>query len=180
MNMEKEFGVWHRLKADIHASEREVLFPPQEVWWCSIGINVGVEADGKHSLFERPVIVFRKCSKEMFWALPLTTKIKSPSPYYFPFILNEVHQTALISQMRVLSSKRLIRRLAKLSDAEFTRLNVSVIEYIQKTDPVRGPQVPNGNNGASLATHGDLSTMRSAQDEEKAPREDGTSRSASP
>jgi hypothetical protein len=27
----------------------------RDVWWCSLGVNVGVEADGKHGNFERPV-----------------------------------------------------------------------------------------------------------------------------
>ncbi len=28
--------------------------------WCSIGINVGDEEDGKNELYERPVLVIKK------------------------------------------------------------------------------------------------------------------------
>jgi hypothetical protein len=32
----------------------------REVWGCSLGANIGVEADGKHDNFERPVLVLMK------------------------------------------------------------------------------------------------------------------------
>ena len=202
--IEKDFASWMRMKERIHKKERDILFHAQEVWWCSLGANVGVEADGKNTLFERPVVVFRKLNSEMFWALPLTSKMKDERPYHFKLTLQNRPQVILLSQMRVLSTKRLIRRLTslsqnassacgenecdmksvspegdspastnarfrprnapsaccgnreadvftKLSDREFASLGECMYAYIQKTDPLRGPQVPNGNNEHSVS-----------------------------
>ena len=59
--------------------------------------------------------------------------------------MHEKIHTIILSQLRVLSTKRLIRRLSKLSDAQFMLLDKAMIEFLYKTDPLRGPQVPNGN-----------------------------------
>jgi len=144
--MFKDFFKWHLRKKEIDIKERTVLYRAQEIWWCSIGANVGVEADGKSVLFERPVLVFRKFNKDMFWGLPLTSQIKEDKPFYFAFSLQSRSQTAVLSQMRVLSSKRLIRRLGKISDKQQQGLNAAVIRFLQQTDPLRGPRVPNGNS----------------------------------
>lgn len=144
--MFKDFFKWHTVKSKIDQTSHRILFRPQEIWWCSIGANVGVETDGKNVLFERPVLVFRKFGEHMFWGLPLTSQIKRDKPYYFTFSLHKKNnQTAVLSQMRVLSSKRLLRRLGKVSDAQFVTLNKAVTNFIIKTDPLRGPRVPNGN-----------------------------------
>jgi len=142
--MFKDFFKWHTLKAKIDKGPHQVLFRPQEIWWCSIGTNIGVEEDGKHALFERPVLVFRKFGERMFWGLPLTSKIKKDKHFYFMFSLHQKSQTALLSQMRVMSSKRLIRRLGKISDAQLVALNKAITRFITETDPLRGPRVPNG------------------------------------
>ena len=144
--MLKDFFRWHSLKAKIDQGRHQVLFRPREIWWCSIGANVGVEENGKHALFERPVLIFRRFNDEMFWGLPLTSKIKTDKPFYFTFSLHQRSQTALLSQMRVLSSKRLVRRLGKVSDSQFATLNKAVVNFITETDPLRGPRVPNGNS----------------------------------
>jgi mRNA interferase MazF len=73
--MKKDYSEWHEKKTDIElSSETRVFFHEREVWWCSLGANVGFEQDGKGIKFARPVIVFKKFNKEVFWALPLSTK----------------------------------------------------------------------------------------------------------
>lgn len=44
----------------MHASEGEILFYEREIWWCSLGVNIGFEQDGTNDLFERPVLVIKK------------------------------------------------------------------------------------------------------------------------
>ncbi len=142
--MFKDFFKWHTLKSTIEKGPHRVFFRPKEIWWCSIGANVGVEENGKHALFERPVLVFRKFGEHMFWGLPLTSQIKQNKNFYFTFSLHQKSQTALLGQMRVFSSKRLVRRLGKVSDAQFVALNKAIVRLIHETDPLRGPRVPNG------------------------------------
>jgi len=82
----------------------------------------------------------------MFWGLPLTSRVKQHKPFHFSFSLHQKSQTAILSQMRILSSKRLIRRLGKVSDAQLVALNKAIVSFITETDPLRGPRVPNGNS----------------------------------
>lgn len=139
----KDFQKWHSLKSEIENNHLAPLFGQQEVWWCSLGSNVGVESDGKNDLFERPILIYRKFNKEMFWGLPMTSK-KKEGKFYFTFPLHKTERTVMLSQMRILSAKRLIRRLGKISDSLFIQLTATVGELI-KTAPFREPRVPNGN-----------------------------------
>lgn len=142
--MEKDFSQWHSLKTIIENDRHSPFFHEQEIWWCSLGANVGFEEDGKNELFERPVLVWRKFNREMFWGLPLTSK-KKLGHFYYSFMVHDQDRTAIISQLRVLSAKRLIRRLSKISDSQFGLLEHAINSFIKKTDPLRGPRVPNGN-----------------------------------
>ena len=76
--MKKDYQRWHEEKTAIEDSYgQRVFFHEREVWWCSIGFNVGFEQDGRGEKFARPVLVFKKFNKEVFWAIPLSTKIKT-------------------------------------------------------------------------------------------------------
>ena len=143
--MKRDFQKWHGLKSKIDEKNSSVLFRSQEIWWCSLGANVGVEADGKNELFQRPVLIWRKFNREMFWGLPITSQEKSGKPFYFHITIHNQIYTVVFSQLRILSTKRLIRRLGKLSDKQFILLNEAMIDFLHETDPLRGPRVPNGN-----------------------------------
>jgi mRNA interferase MazF len=140
--MAKDFQKWHELKAEID-SERELpLFREGEIWWCSLGANVGVEEDGKNDSFERPVLVFRKFNANMLWGLPMTSRAIRMQ-YDCAVSFHGQSRTVLISQMRILSAKRLLRRVGKLDPEEFLTLARYMSVFFEiKTDPLRDPRVP--------------------------------------
>ena len=142
--MSKDFSKWHAVKTIIENKYRGPFFREREIWWCSLGSNVGFEEDGKHDRFERPVLILRKFNKEMCWALPLTSREKQGA-YYHVLSLHGRTSTVLLSQLRVLSVKRLIRRLGKVSETAFEELQSSMVGLIKQTDSLRSPRVPNGN-----------------------------------
>ena len=142
--MQKDFQKWHTLKSYIEEFHPAPLFCEREIWWCSLGANVGVEEDGKNQFFERPILVYRKFNKEMLWAIPMTSRERE-GKFYFSFPLHGIKRTVILSQIRVLSAKRLVRRVGKMSAMQFRFLEDSFQTFIKKTDPVRGPRVPNGN-----------------------------------
>lgn len=142
--MSKDFFSWHALKTDIERDKTSPLFREREIWWCSLGLNVGIEEDGKHELFQRPILVFRKFNKEMLWALPMTSK-KKEGKFYHSFDFHEQERTALLSQIRTISAKRLIRRLGKMNEQDFFLLQQAFVSLINETDPLRSPRVPDGN-----------------------------------
>ena len=135
--MKKDFQTWHRIKSKIDLEHQPPPFHEREVWWCSLGANVGVEEDGKNKFFERPIIVVRKFNKDMLWGIPATLQ-KKDGAFYFTFTLSGKEQVALISQIRTLSSKRLIRRMGKLSVKQFTALMCAVTDLIKKSGSLAG------------------------------------------
>jgi mRNA interferase MazF len=105
------------------------IFHEQEIWWCSIGVNIGYEVDGKNTKFERPILVFRKFNKGMFWGIPLTSKIKKGN-FYLTFDFKDRKSTIILSQLRILSSKRLIRKMGSLSNETFKEIEKMVLKLI--------------------------------------------------
>jgi mRNA interferase MazF len=74
--MLKEFDNWNEQKKCLHKIEQLPMFSEREVWWCSLGVNVGDEQDGKGENFTRPVLVLKKFNRNLFVGVPMSTKIK--------------------------------------------------------------------------------------------------------
>ena len=127
----KNFQKWQTLKIKIHEEHEAPIFKEREVWWCSLGANIGVEEDGKNERFERPVLGIRKFNKEMFFGIPLTSRLKE-SAYHFPFSLHERISTALLSQLRLWSAKRLIRRIGRIGRGQFGEIQKKMSDVITK------------------------------------------------
>lgn len=132
-NYSKDYKSWHKLKSQIENEGEEKFFHEQEIWWCSIGVNVGYEEDGKNTKFERPVLVFRKFNKGMYWGIPLTSKIKK-GKFYFTFDFKERSSTVILSQLRILSSKRLIRRMGKINKGSFLEIESKISGLIKSAE----------------------------------------------
>lgn len=132
--MEKDFWKWHGQKINIHHKKEQVFFHEGEVWWCALGINVGSEEDGKNERFERPVLVYRKFNKEVFWALPMTTKEKK-GMFYVQCIYENREFSIILSQIRLLDSKRLLRKVRTLSKMEFEEIDTVFQKFIKQTTP---------------------------------------------
>ncbi len=130
--MQKDFKAWHTKKSNIHNNTlRRVYFNEREIWWCSLGANVGYEQDGKGDDFMRPVILLKQFNKEVCWALPLTTQIKN-GRHYFPIDLSDGRERrAILSQLRLVDAKRLKKKLAVLPEKRFQELRKAVIALLQ-------------------------------------------------
>jgi|SRR3989344_453029 len=114
-----KFTNWIKLKIKLHLGEDiNFYFKEREIWWASIGANVGSEIEGKNTNFERPVLVLKKFSKDMMWVLPLTSKHKE-SRYHHKIEYRNQEFNVVLSQLRTISSKRLLRKIRKISPVEF-------------------------------------------------------------
>ncbi|MCX6780980.1 MAG: hypothetical protein NT003_02595 [Candidatus Magasanikbacteria bacterium] len=63
----KKFDEWNNLKQRLHGRVWRHYIREGEIWFCSLGVNIGWEQDGKNETFERPVLVVRKLSRHYFW-----------------------------------------------------------------------------------------------------------------
>lgn len=105
----KDFDSWHKLKKKIqNSTENLPTFKEREVWWCSLGLNIGTEEDGKNFNFERPVLILKKLNDGQAWVLPMSSKIKS-GYFYFQIKHNNKLSNILLAQLRLISTKRLSR-----------------------------------------------------------------------
>lgn len=108
----------------------------REIWWCSIGVNVGVEQDGENDLYERPVLIIRKFNHRHFIGVPLTTQLKDFPFRHTLYYRNEAEGQvregqALLSQMRSYDAMRLTRYVAKLGPKQFKELLEEVSRMLE-------------------------------------------------
>lgn len=117
--MEKDFDSWNSKKKETHKTEKKKIFYEREVWWCILGVNVGVEMDGKHEFFLRPVIVVRKFNKDMSIVAPTTAQDKNNK--YYLSVSGEDGKTynICLSQIRNVSSKRLLRKIGTVKETDY-------------------------------------------------------------
>lgn len=130
--MEKNFDKWNTIKKEVDKKivGRNLYFYEREVWWCSLGVNVGVEADGKNNNFERPVLILKKFNGDMVWVAPLTSKERF-GDYYHKVTHEGGDSWVCLSQIKTLSTKRLLRKIGMISAQEFKDIIEKVISYIK-------------------------------------------------
>lgn len=125
--MEKDFQKWHKIKTALDNTATRIFFHEREVWWCSIGMNVGFEQDGRGERFARPILIFKKFNNEVFWAIPLSTKIKKGKFYVAIDLKNGIPRVAIISQLRLIDAKRLLDKIGVISQDNYNLIQKAVI-----------------------------------------------------
>ena len=121
--MEKDFDKWNQEKkvVDQKVINKDLFFYPREIWWCAAGLNIGVEANGKHENFERPMLIIKKFNSEMVWVVPLTTQGKD-NTYYYKLEHELIKSWVIISQIKTISTKRLLRKIGSISESDFEKI----------------------------------------------------------
>jgi mRNA interferase MazF len=115
----KNFLAWVQLKEKLHNQNRDkTIIKERDIWWCSIGCNVGDKVDGKSQWFNRPVLIIKKFNKNIFYGMPLTTKLKD-NPYYVAFTFQGRTISAMLSHMRLLDKRRLQGKMGQLDQKDF-------------------------------------------------------------
>ena len=108
---QKDFDNWNERKKNINSSHNGVrYFKEREIWWTSIGVNIGSDIDGKNDLFERPVLIIKKLHGTKFFGITLTTKAKTGS-YFLPITHSGMQRVAVFIDAKVFSSQRLVRKI---------------------------------------------------------------------
>ncbi len=123
----KEFVEWAKIKIRLHFLNYDNLpyFKDREIWWCSLGLNIGYEENGKNQNFERPVLILKKYNRFILLAVPFTSKKKIGKYYHRSGYLGKNYYV-ILSQLRLISSKRLRRKIRILSQKEFFEIKNKV------------------------------------------------------
>lgn len=128
--MSKKFSEWNELKIQLHNNKKEQYFKERDIFWVSIGVNIGFEQDGKGEIFSRPVLIVKKYGKNIFFGIPLSTQLKEGS-FFFDFELDGQKSSALLVQARIYDAKRLENKIGKLSVEDFKRLKIKPGELLE-------------------------------------------------
>jgi len=110
----KQFDHWNEVAKLLDSSEKKQEFHNGEIWWCSIGVNIGREECGKGFMFARPVLIFNKISDELFWGIPFTTTLQYNEKYTEAVIIEDKITYALIAQKTTYSCKRLREKIGNI------------------------------------------------------------------
>ena len=123
--MYSQYNKWNEIKITIENENIIVGFKERDIFYMNMGKNSGFEQDGKGENFVRPVVIIKGFNKNMFFWIPLSTKIKEGKFYYkFQFQKKDelVENIALLSQMRLFSTKRLLNKIGVISKEDFESL----------------------------------------------------------
>ncbi len=128
--MVKDFTEWHGVKTRIDAKDKALpSIRQREIWWCSIGVNVGHEEDGKGDVYSRPVLIVRKFNTHVFLGVPLTTRMKD-GWHHHRIHFHGKEQCLMITQIRLFDTKRLTTKLGKLSRVQFDAVRAALKDMI--------------------------------------------------
>ncbi len=120
--MVKDFDRWNDRKKDLDGRGDRPFYHAREVWWCSVGVNVGNELDGTGKHHDRPVLILRPFNAETFFGICLVGHART-GRYYFPLgKIDDRDAVANLSQARLFDSKRLIRKIGTIDERTFREL----------------------------------------------------------
>lgn len=128
--MRKDFDGWNREKKRMNNRPTTPFYHEREIWWCALGINIGFEQDGTGTNYDRPVLIIRGFNPHVFFGVALTGR-KKRGKYYLPIGEIEGRQASVIlSQVRLIDSKRLVRKMSTLEEDTFKEVRISIARIL--------------------------------------------------
>ncbi len=128
-SIQKNFDSWNKRKKEINEEEPNFYYE-REIRWCSLGINIGFEQDGTSEAYKRPVLIIKGFSRHVCLIIPLTTS-KKKNPYHFEVGIVEGKEAfAILSQIRLIDTKRLHGPLAVLGKDKFNEIKKAIKDLL--------------------------------------------------
>ncbi|MDP3975325.1 MAG: pyrroline-5-carboxylate reductase [bacterium] len=129
----QEFNLWNQKK-----KQTEKLHPVDihegGIYCGRVGKNIGVEQHGKGEESLRPILVFKKFDRHMFWGIPLS-KTKRRGSWYFPFSFKtNVTSVAILPQIRLFDSRRLKYIMGYIRQKDFLEIRQKISNFLKAAD----------------------------------------------
>lgn len=128
--MQKDFDGWGVQKQKIHFEGEAPFCHEREVWWCALGTNVGFEQDGTGKNYDRPVVILKGFNKHVFFCVALTGRKREGAFYLYLGSIEDRDSSAVLSQVRLCDSKRLVRKIGTLDEGVFQKLQKALIRTL--------------------------------------------------
>jgi UDP-N-acetylglucosamine 1-carboxyvinyltransferase len=137
----KRFLEWLGLKEKLHSVYRKPpLVSEGDIWWTSMGENIGREINGKNEKFSRPVLIFKKLSKELYVVIPFTSQQHTGS-WYVPYKFGKKNMYACLHQVRSIDYRRFYTRLTQMGSEDFYQVQKGFASLYQKICPAISGEV---------------------------------------
>ena len=123
----KNYDIWNKWKKRLNKSRQSAWFQEGEIWWTSIGCNIGCEIDGKSDRFSRPVLIMKWVSKNSFIGMPLTGTTKDNPGHHQ---CENESGSIILEQIRFYSAQRLLEKKGEMQSDEFEKIINAFVKYI--------------------------------------------------
>jgi transketolase len=160
----KRFSEWLSLKQDLNELQQAMpRIATGDVWWCSVGVNVGSEMDGKGDFFTRPVLVLKKLSHETFWGIPGTSKRKEGS-WFSKVLFQGKEQVFVLSDIRSFSTRRLDKRIGRITDENLAKIKTDFVSLLLNNPKNINPSENNGGDAGNPEHLLEMTTISKSSD----------------
>lgn len=126
----KIFDKWNEVKKDINSKKINFQFKQRDIFFMSVGKNIGFEQNGHGDDFKRPVLVFRKFNKYIFQGIPLTSKIKEDKFHCEFEYKRGTRSFAVLSQLKLFDIRRACYYDGKISHEMFAEVKEKINNLI--------------------------------------------------
>ena len=123
----KQIQEWCKVKIFL-LNKNKIIFKQGNIWWCSLGMNLGEEMFGKGPKFTRPILIFRKFTSNSFLGLPITKQEKEGN-WYTEITIHKEKRWIILNQARILDKKRLTNRIGALDNNDINKVRKSFLEF---------------------------------------------------
>jgi len=118
----KNFLEWIGLKERLHNTEHEPPFVSErDMWWISLGENIGSEMNGKSNRFSRPALILKKLAHGFYLIAPTTTQ-KNEGTWYVLVQLGKKDEYVCLNQIRTIDYRRLHSKLGQVATDDFKKV----------------------------------------------------------
>jgi mRNA interferase MazF len=128
--MKKDFDGWNKQKKKVDIQTTPPFPNEREVWWCKLGVNVGSEENGSGYAHARPIVILKGLSTETCLVIPLTTSTDKHKLRPSVGIVGERNARAILSQMRVVDTRRFTSKIGYLDKEIFKEIRKAVKDML--------------------------------------------------
>lgn len=126
----KDFNKWNSFKKIIDSKINFLEIKERQIWWASVGLNIGDEENGKENKYERPVLILKNFNNRVCLTLPISSQ-SGNEKFYHKIEINGKKNFVILSQIKLTSVKRLRRSVARLPFKDFNYIKQRVVNLIK-------------------------------------------------
>ena len=121
---------WNTTKFRTHIKQRTPWIHEGEIWWCRVGENIGIEINGKHEKYLRPVYIFKKLNRFGAIVIPLTSQAKVGS-WYYHFTIDKKDEYLNFAQIRTISVSRFENKLGSVKADIKAAIKENLLQFLR-------------------------------------------------